>query len=85
MSRSASRDETASKLPIEKHSSYADAVSSNLTNIGKLAVASTFKEQKKEDHGKATIVLYGVVEDGNVVVCAHNILSTIYCNFQAIS
>ena len=63
-------------------STYAGAVSSNLTNIVKTAVASSIKEQRRFDRSKASIVMYSVVEDRNDSVYAHKILSAIDFDLQ---
>ena len=65
-----------------KPSTYAGAVSSNLTNIVKTAVASSIKEQRRVDRSKASIVMYSVVEDRNDSVYAHKILSAIDFDLQ---
>ena len=60
-------------------------MTSNLSSIVKLAVASTFKEQRRVDRDKAIIVMYGLVEDMNDVIDAEKILSAISCDLLALS
>ena len=69
----------------EKPSTFASAVTSNLSSIVKSTVASTFKEQRREDRDKATIVKYGLVEDMNDVIDAKEILLAIGCDLQVLS
>ena len=66
----------------ERPSTFASAMTSNLSSIVKSAVASTFKEYRRVDRDKATIVMYGLVEDMNDVIDEKKILSAIGCDCQ---
>ena len=68
-----------------KPNTQSGAVSPNLSNIVTSVVVSSIKEQKIVDRSKASIVIYGVVEDMNDSVDAHKIISAINCDLQIVS
>ena len=47
-------------------------------------MASAFKDQRRVDRCKASIVIYVVIEDRNDRVDAHKIPSAIICDFQIV-
>ena len=79
-----SEEVMAEEITKNKPSTYAGAVSSNLSNIVKSAVASSIKEQRRVGRSKASIVIYDVVEDRNDSVDTRKILSVINCDLQIV-
>ena len=68
--------EIINKSSKAKPSTYADVVATNLSSIVTLTVISTLKQQRREDRSKASIVLYGVVDDRNDTIYIRKILSS---------
>ena len=81
LAQSAARSKSGPTLK----SSYAGAVSRDLTSVAKLAVEESFRQRKIENHCSASVAIYRLPENGHDIKYLRDILNKLSCSCHVVS